>query len=37
MGSLGAMREGGKDRCFWIYIGEEEQLIPEGIEGLVLY
>ena len=37
MGSLGAMKEGGKDRCFHSHIEEDEKFIPEGIEGRVPY
>ena len=37
MGSLGAMKEGGKDRYFQSHIEEDEKFIPEGIEGRVLY
>ena len=33
MGSLGAMKEGGKDRYFQSHIEEDEKFIPEGIEG----
>ena len=35
MGSLGAMKEGGKDRYFQSHIEEDEKFIPEGIEGRV--
>jgi len=34
MGSVGAMREGSKDRYFWL---ETEEPIAEGIEGRVKY
>ena len=37
MDSLGAMKEGGKDRYFQSHIEEDEKFIPEGIEGRVLY
>ena len=37
MGSLGAMKEGGKDRYFQSHIEEDEKFIPEGIEGRVPY
>lgn len=36
MGSLGAMREGSKDRYFQHSI-ENKKLVPEGIEGMVPY
>ena len=37
MGSLGAMKEGGKDRYFQSHIEEDVKFIPEGIEGRVPY
>lgn len=37
MGSLGAMREGSKDRYFQEGIEESKKLVPEGIEGRVPY
>ena len=37
MGSLGAMKEGDKDRYFQSHIEEDEKFIPEGIEGRVPY
>jgi IMP dehydrogenase len=37
MGSLGAMREGGRDRYFQDDIEEDTKLVPEGIEGRVPY
>jgi IMP dehydrogenase len=37
MGSLSAMKEGGKDRYFQADIEEEMKLVPEGIEGRVPY
>jgi IMP dehydrogenase len=37
MGSLGAMREGGRDRYFQDEIEEDAKLVPEGIEGRVPY
>ncbi|MBF0349505.1 MAG: IMP dehydrogenase [SAR324 cluster bacterium] len=37
MGSLGAMKEGSKDRYFQQHIEEEMKLVPEGIEGRVPY
>jgi len=37
MGSLGAMKEGGKDRYFQSHIEEDEKFISEGIEGRVPY
>lgn len=35
MGSLGAMRKGGRDRYFQEDIDEADKLVPEGIEGMV--
>jgi IMP dehydrogenase len=35
MGSLGAMKEGSKDRYFQGEVQEESKLVPEGIEGRV--
>ncbi len=37
MGSIGAMRQGSKDRYFQDEISEAEKLVPEGIEGRVPY
>jgi IMP dehydrogenase len=37
MGSLGAMREGSRDRYAQEDIGAESKLVPEGIEGRVPY
>jgi IMP dehydrogenase len=37
MGSLGAMKEGGRDRYFQDDIEEDAKLVPEGIEGRVPY
>ncbi len=37
MGSLGAMREGAKDRYFQDDVFEPKKLVPEGIEGKVPY
>ncbi len=37
MGSLGAMREGSKDRYFQEDVFEPKKLVPEGIEGRVPY
>jgi IMP dehydrogenase len=37
MGSIGAMREGSKDRYFQDDILSESKLVPEGIEGRVPY
>src|SRR6266702_536641 len=37
MGSLGAMKEGSKDRYFQEYEASSEKLVPEGIEGMVPY
>jgi len=35
MGSLGAMKEGSKDRYFQSDVSEDVKLVPEGIEGMV--
>lgn len=37
MGSLGAMKEGSKDRYFQDDVTEMKKLVPEGIEGRVPY
>jgi IMP dehydrogenase len=37
MGSLGAMKEGSRDRYFQEADGGSEKLVPEGIEGMVPY
>ena len=37
MGSLGAMKEGGRDRYFQNDVREDTKLVPEGIEGMVPY
>ncbi len=37
MGSLGAMKAGGRERYGQGQIREEAKFVPEGIEGLVLY
>lgn len=37
MGSLGAMREGSRDRYFQDEHLEPQKLVPEGIEGMVPY
>lgn len=37
MGSLGAMKEGSKDRYFQDEVDNEVKLVPEGIEGRVPY
>ncbi|PIE17366.1 MAG: IMP dehydrogenase [Proteobacteria bacterium] len=37
MGSLGAMRQGSRDRYFQMNVAEESKLVPEGIEGRVPY
>jgi len=37
MGSLSAMKDGGKDRYFQADVDEEMKLVPEGIEGRVPY
>ena len=37
MGSIGAMKEGSRDRYFQEYEGNVSKLVPEGIEGMVPY
>jgi IMP dehydrogenase len=37
MGSLGALKEGARDRYFQEYEGNVSKLVPEGIEGMVPY
>src|SRR6516162_236086 len=37
MGSIGAMKRGGKERYFQGDVDEEQKLVPEGIEGRVPY
>jgi IMP dehydrogenase len=37
MGSLGAMKEGSRDRYFQAEVEDAEKLVPEGIEGRVPY
>jgi IMP dehydrogenase len=37
MGSLGAMKKGGKERYSQHDINMEEKLVPEGIEGKILF
>ena len=37
MGSIGAMKEGSKDRYFQESEASSEKLVPEGIEGMVPY
>jgi IMP dehydrogenase len=37
MGSIGAMREGSKDRYGQAHVEEAKKLVPEGIEGQVPY
>jgi len=37
MGSIGAMREGSKDRYFQADVEAPQKLVPEGIEGRVPY
>jgi len=37
MGSLGAMKQGSKDRYFQSEVSDLEKLVPEGIEGRVPY
>ena len=37
MGSLGAMKQGSKDRYFQTEVSEAQKFVPEGIEGRVPY
>jgi IMP dehydrogenase len=37
MGSLGAMVEGSKERYRQADVGDDQKLVPEGIEGMVPY
>lgn len=37
MGSISAMAKGSKDRYFQSDIGDEQKLVPEGVEGRVPY
>src|SRR6266581_2285966 len=37
MGSIGAMKEGSRDRYFQEFEGQSSKLVPEGIEGMVPY
>jgi IMP dehydrogenase len=37
MGSIGAMKEGSRDRYFQGEVSDAEKLVPEGIEGRVPY
>jgi len=37
MGSIGAMKEGSKDRYFQEAVDSPQKLVPEGIEGMVPY
>src|SRR5262245_34688973 len=37
MGSLGALKEGSRDRYFQEFEGNVSKLVPEGIEGMVPY
>jgi IMP dehydrogenase len=37
MGSIGAMKEGSRDRYFQSEVSEADKLVPEGIEGRVPY
>jgi IMP dehydrogenase len=37
MGSIGAMKEGSRDRYFQSDVSEADKLVPEGIEGRVPY
>jgi IMP dehydrogenase len=37
MGSLGALKEGSRDRYFQEFEGSSHKLVPEGIEGMVPY
>lgn len=35
MGSIGAMKDGSRDRYFQSDVGDDVKLVPEGIEGMV--
>ena len=35
MGSIGAMKEGSKDRYFQSHVESDVKLVPEGVEGMV--
>ncbi|MCB0307186.1 MAG: IMP dehydrogenase, partial [Calditrichaeota bacterium] len=37
MGSIGAMKQGSRDRYFQDDVKDAEKLVPEGIEGMVPY
>lgn len=37
MGSIGAMREGSKDRYFQAGVEDAKKLVPEGVEGRIPY
>ncbi len=37
MGSLGAMKQGSKDRYFQDNVNDVEKLVPEGVEAMVAY
>ncbi len=37
MGSMGAMKEGSRDRYFQEFEANSQKLVPEGIEGMVPY
>jgi IMP dehydrogenase len=37
MGSIGAMKQGSKDRYFQADVSDADKLVPEGIEGRVPY
>ena len=37
MGSIGAMRDGSRDRYFQDSVVHDDKLVPEGIEGKVPY
>jgi IMP dehydrogenase len=37
MGSIGAMKEGSRDRYFQEFEGNSQKFVPEGIEGMVPY
>ena len=37
MGSLGTMKEGGRDRYLHSHIEEEVIFVPEGIKARVIY
>jgi IMP dehydrogenase len=37
MGSIGAMKKGGKERYGQANINDEQKFVPEGIEGMIVY